>query len=416
MPQNRSTCPNNCGVQHENGIPTRTNCARYREPAMAGAQASSAAMSLPSRDERDEDFEAHELLGMSEDDYYDLRDNCEESYAEVSTEMSHWLSDDNSMDDEPYMDPDDNAAYHEWKNSLVDEHDVPPVAIYKGRAIAGKEIDYTTMSDECRERLSEDMSGFLDQIAHTDGGPEALREYLDNREEDDFAYDFYLTRNGHGTGFWDRGLSEEASTILTDASKNWGESDDPSPEDFDGVASIASAYPRNDEMFRDGAVGVRRADIPIPMGERDFFDNEEVYDLLADAQRRSPDMTMTVDEMPDSRRQVMGRDPGPVFPTYVAKFRRTTPDGRIKTFEFPQQFGIMHQGDRSLSEEERGHMLNAGAFVGNIYPDSDPEVSYEDYLPDREENCTRQQRSQASATAFAVTDQARRFKDFLSDD
>ncbi len=39
------------------------------------------------------------------------------------------------------------------------------------------------------------------------------------------GHDFWLTRNGHGCGFWDRGdcLPEEAGERLTDASKVYGE-------------------------------------------------------------------------------------------------------------------------------------------------------------------------------------------------
>jgi hypothetical protein len=36
--------------------------------------------------------------------------------------------------------------------------------------------------------------------------------------------DFWLTRNGHGTGFWDRGLGE-AGRLLSDAAKVYGSSD-----------------------------------------------------------------------------------------------------------------------------------------------------------------------------------------------
>jgi hypothetical protein len=37
------------------------------------------------------------------------------------------------------------------------------------------------------------------------------------------GHDFALTRNGHGTGFWDRGLSEELGARLTAASEAAGE-------------------------------------------------------------------------------------------------------------------------------------------------------------------------------------------------
>ncbi len=39
------------------------------------------------------------------------------------------------------------------------------------------------------------------------------------------GHDFWLTRNGHGAGFWDRGLPHELGRALTDASKAYGSSD-----------------------------------------------------------------------------------------------------------------------------------------------------------------------------------------------
>lgn len=38
------------------------------------------------------------------------------------------------------------------------------------------------------------------------------------------GHDFCLTRNGHGAGFWDRGLGE-LGTRLSDACKPWGTQD-----------------------------------------------------------------------------------------------------------------------------------------------------------------------------------------------
>ena len=38
------------------------------------------------------------------------------------------------------------------------------------------------------------------------------------------GHDFWLTRNGHGAGFWDRGLGH-AGDFLTEQCKKWGEVD-----------------------------------------------------------------------------------------------------------------------------------------------------------------------------------------------
>lgn len=37
------------------------------------------------------------------------------------------------------------------------------------------------------------------------------------------GHDFWLTRNGHGTGFWDRGYEDEIGDALTLACKKFGE-------------------------------------------------------------------------------------------------------------------------------------------------------------------------------------------------
>lgn len=41
--------------------------------------------------------------------------------------------------------------------------------------------------------------------------------------EDQAAHDLWLTRNGHGAGFWDGDWPEPASTVLTDAAHAMGE-------------------------------------------------------------------------------------------------------------------------------------------------------------------------------------------------
>ena len=45
--------------------------------------------------------------------------------------------------------------------------------------------------------------------------------YNSDNPAESAGHDFYLTRNGHGAGFWDRGLGEWGE-ILTDMSKPFG--------------------------------------------------------------------------------------------------------------------------------------------------------------------------------------------------
>lgn len=50
-----------------------------------------------------------------------------------------------------------------------------------------------------------------------------LRRYYDaDRSSEQAGHDFWLTRNGHGAGFWDRGLGELGKS-LSDAAKAYGE-------------------------------------------------------------------------------------------------------------------------------------------------------------------------------------------------
>lgn len=42
------------------------------------------------------------------------------------------------------------------------------------------------------------------------------------RDDESHGHDFWLTRNHHGAGFWDRGYSPELSKRLTDAAHVWG--------------------------------------------------------------------------------------------------------------------------------------------------------------------------------------------------
>jgi len=42
-------------------------------------------------------------------------------------------------------------------------------------------------------------------------------------EEEQAGHDFWLTRNGLGAGFWDRGLGEVGDTLTQICNKDWGE-------------------------------------------------------------------------------------------------------------------------------------------------------------------------------------------------
>ena len=58
-----------------------------------------------------------------------------------------------------------------------------------------------------------------------------LFNYDNTKACDDYSvdaqagHDFWLTRNGHGCGFWDGDWKEPAATVLTDAAHGFGECD-----------------------------------------------------------------------------------------------------------------------------------------------------------------------------------------------
>jgi len=48
---------------------------------------------------------------------------------------------------------------------------------------------------------------------------------IDDIPDDILGHDLWLTRNGHGSGFWDRGYNEDIEKILVDLSKELGYTD-----------------------------------------------------------------------------------------------------------------------------------------------------------------------------------------------
>ena len=107
-------------------------------------------------------------------------------------------------------------------------------------AIANNKDQFTRAYAECALWSSSDDDGTpLDEGRdYSDIAPATLAEMLedctqfrrDNAEllsgldEGQSGHDFWLTRNRHGAGFWDRGLGE-VGTKLTDAAHAWGSYD-----------------------------------------------------------------------------------------------------------------------------------------------------------------------------------------------
>ena len=65
--------------------------------------------------------------------------------------------------------------------------------------------------------LREELSGFRESFA----------KELEATEASDAqnGHDLWLTRNGHGAGYWDRGYDDKVSDAITDAAKSLGSVD-----------------------------------------------------------------------------------------------------------------------------------------------------------------------------------------------
>ncbi len=83
--------------------------------------------------------------------------------------------------------------------------------------------DASNLAPATLERMIDDCARF--QVEQTEWiTSEFCQRYGPDYGIDGRAgHDFWLTRNGHGAGFWDGDWTEPASTKLTEASKGFGE-------------------------------------------------------------------------------------------------------------------------------------------------------------------------------------------------
>lgn len=83
------------------------------------------------------------------------------------------------------------------------------------------DLDFTDIADETWAEIVRECDEFADANA------DDLTFYSEHYGDDSRAgMDFFLTRNRHGAGFWDRDFSEPGRTVLarlTDAAHAYGE-------------------------------------------------------------------------------------------------------------------------------------------------------------------------------------------------
>lgn len=78
------------------------------------------------------------------------------------------------------------------------------------------------ISESVINELREDVMNFLDMVwDHEDAELSARLWTLANADLEQFGHDFILSRNGHGTGFWDRG-NGEVGDALHEMAKSFG--------------------------------------------------------------------------------------------------------------------------------------------------------------------------------------------------
>ncbi len=73
------------------------------------------------------------------------------------------------------------------------------------------EYAISDIADESQENAKKDIKEFVEKAG----------DLLNGLDPEQIGHDLWLTRNGHGAGFWDRGLGEVGDK-LTDIAKNMG--------------------------------------------------------------------------------------------------------------------------------------------------------------------------------------------------
>lgn len=95
--------------------------------------------------------------------------------------------------------------------------DVDKIIALKGK-IDSKDFKYFAEEDV---DVDSKISAYLDiKTFIQKAGDEAVKEAIEKRGLFQFGMDFWLTRNGHGVGFWDRGYSDENQKKLVQAAED----------------------------------------------------------------------------------------------------------------------------------------------------------------------------------------------------
>ena len=86
-----------------------------------------------------------------------------------------------------------------------------------------EKYDGDDIAPETRKAMEKDCEKFIAENEAVLGDyAEIIGSHPEYSESEVAGHDFWLTRNGHGAGFWDRGIGETGDK-LTEASKGFGE-------------------------------------------------------------------------------------------------------------------------------------------------------------------------------------------------
>lgn len=82
-------------------------------------------------------------------------------------------------------------------------------------------FEITDFSPKAIDKIENDCIRF--QAENAEDLADAEYHHPEYTDDEMAGHDFWLTRNGHGAGFWDGDLSEEMGERLTEAAKAFGE-------------------------------------------------------------------------------------------------------------------------------------------------------------------------------------------------
>ncbi len=98
-------------------------------------------------------------------------------------------------------------------------------ALWSSTAENGDPLDDSYGPDDIAPDTLARMTADCEAFQAANDTPDYPSKRGDFSDDDLAGHDFWLTRNGHGVGFWDRGLPDDIGKRLTDAAHAFGSFD-----------------------------------------------------------------------------------------------------------------------------------------------------------------------------------------------